>query len=676
MRFENKHGALVCYNNGEMLRIEAWGNNGLRVRSTMQRSFSDNEWALTVLPAHRPTTVTIGLEDHWVGNGEIDKREVATITNGRIKAVVNFVGIISFYRDDKLILREYYRMYDGTISRSSRCLKIVNREWKGIIGGSEYSLNVKFDPNPGEKIFGMGQYQQDCLDLKGCVLELAQRNSQISVPFAVSSMGYGFLWNNPAVGRVTFGNNYTEWIARSTREMDYYITVGDTPKEIIKNYTSMTGRASEFPEDLMGLWQCKLRYRTQDEVLEVARKYRDEGIKIDQIVIDFFHWTVQGDWKFDPKYWQDPKAMVDELHSMGIKVIVSVWPSVDRRSENFYPMMERGLLIKTERGAAQTYDYQGDCVEIDPFNPEARRYVWEVCKRNYYDLGIDAFWLDNSEPDYGVYDFENYRYSAGPALSVSNIYPQMYSRIFYDVMMWEGKPVVNLLRCAWAGSQKYGNVIWSGDVPSTFEAFAEQIQCGLNMGLAGIPWWTTDIGGFMTDDVNDPDFRQLLIRWYQFAVYSPVLRMHGDRGPYNIPALDDRDWGGGYLHTGQPNELWSYGEDNYKIMRHYYDIRISMHDYIKELYHEAHVNGSPLIRTMFYEFPEDPACWELKDQYMFGDRYLVAPILRLNQFEREVYLPAGTWTLTSTGEKFTGGRRVTVAAPIEYMPVFERCLEE
>ncbi len=672
MRFENDSGALVCYNNGEILRIEAWGKDSFRVRSTMLGKFTGKNWALSETPAKTEPSVKVESVDHWAGDGTIDKREMATITNGRIKAVVNFVGIISFYKDDKLILREYFRMYDGTISRGSRCLKVINREWKGIIGGSDYSLNVKFDPNPGEKIFGMGQYQHNCLDLKGCVLELAQRNSQISVPFAVSSLGYGFLWNNPAVGRVTFGNNYTEWIASSTREMDYYITAADTPKALIDNYTAATGRADMFPEDLMGLWQCKLRYRTQDEVLSVARKYREEGIKIDQIVIDFFHWTVQGDWKFDTKYWPDPKAMVDELHSMGIKVIVSVWPSVDRRSENFWQMMEKGLLIKTERGAAQTYDYQGDCVEIDPFNPKTREYVWNVCKKNYYDLGIDAFWLDNSEPDYGVYDFENYRYCDGPALQISNLYPQMYSRIFYDEMSKGDKPVVNLLRCAWAGSQKYGNVVWSGDVPSTFEAFEDQLQCGLNMGLAGIPWWTTDIGGFMTDDVNDPDFRQLLIRWYQFAVYSPVLRMHGDRGPYNIPALDDRDWGGGYLHTGQPNELWSYGEDNYKIMKNYYDIRINMHDYIKKLYNEAHTNGSPLIRTMFYEFPDDSKCWEIKDQYMFGDKYLVAPILHLNQFEREVYLPAGTWTLTSTGEKFDGGQTVKVAAPIEYTPVFEK----
>ena len=673
MRFAIEEGALVFYHNGERTRIEAWGKDSLRVRSTMQGKFTENPWALTEDIPHGEALIVVEEEDHWVGDGTIDKKEKATITNGRIQAVVNFAGIITFYRDGQQILREYYRMYDGTLSRESRCLKVINRTWKGVIGGSEYELNVKFESNDGEKIFGMGQYQQPYLDLKGCTLELAQRNSQISVPFAVSSLGYGFLWNNPAVGQVTFGKNYTEWVARSTKEMDYWITAAQNPKEILQNYTAVTGRAGAFPEDRMGLWQCKLRYRTQDEVLTVARQYKAEGIHIDQIVIDFFHWTVQGDWKFDPVYWPDPKAMVDELHEMGIKVIVSIWPSVDRKSENFGPMMERGLLIRTERGAQQSYDYQGDCVEIDAFNPETRKYIWEVCKKNYYDLGIDGFWLDNSEPDFGVYDFEHYRYCEGPALSISNLYPQMFSRAFYDEMKDAGRgPVVNLLRCAWAGSQKYGNVVWSGDVPSTFEAFEDQLQCGLNMGLAGIPWWTTDVGGFMTDDVNDPDFQQLLIRWYQFAVYSAVLRMHGDRGPYNIPPLDTRDWGGGYLHTGQPNELWSYGEKNYAIMKKYYDIRISLHDYIKKLYDEASENGSPLIRTMFYEFPEDAACWELKDQYMFGEKYLVAPIFHLNQFEREVYLPAGQWKLTSTGEVFAGGRIVKVDAPIEYTPVFER----
>ena len=674
MRFLKKNNTLIAKHNGETLRIEAWGENSLRVRAVMDPEIYDENWALSEPIKIFRADVEITEEKHWVGNGSWDTVLIASITNGHLKAVVNFAGVITFYRDDKMILREYFRNYDGTLSKESRCLKFISREWKGVIGGSEYQLTVRFESNDGEKIFGMGQYQQKYMDLKGCTLELAQRNSQVSVPFLVSSLGYGMLWNNPAVGDVTFGKNETVWTARSTKQMDYWITAGDTPKQILQQYTAVTGRAPQFPEDEMGLWQYKLRYRTQQEVLDVARRYVREHIKIDLIVIDFFHWTVQGDWQFDPKYWPDPKAMVDELHSYGIKVVVSVWPSVDRRSIHFQDMLEKSLLIRTERGALQTYDYQGDCVEIDAFNPRTREYVWNVCKQNYYDLGIDAFWLDNSEPDYGVYDFDHYRYCKGPALSCSNLYPQMYSRTFDDNMKkLSRKPFANLLRSGWAGSQKYSNVLWSGDVPSTFESLYDQVQAGLNMGLAGIPWWNTDIGGFMSDDVNDPDFRQLLVRWYEFAAYTPVFRLHGDRGPYNIPKLDDRDFGGGYLHTGQPNEMWSYGEDVFKIMKKYYDIRVGMHDYLSSLFKEASENGSPLMRAMFYEFPDDPQCWNLQDQYMLGDKLLVSPILHLNQYSRSVYLPQNAkWKEQRTGTIFDGGQYVVVDAPIDYLPVFEK----
>ena len=671
MQFETANGVLIARNGGEMLRIEPWGKNSLRVRATMLPELSNQDWALTETPESSHADVECHEVDHWVGDGTIDKRESASITNGRICAVVNFAGVITFYRDGKQFLREYYRSYDGTLSRESRCLKTVNREWKGIIGGSEFSLNLKFDSNDGEKIFGMGQYQQAYMDLKGCTLELAQRNSQISVPFAVSNLGYGMLWNNPAVGQVTFGKNYTEWTARSTKQMDYWLTVADGPKQILENYTAVTGRAPMFPEDRMGLWQCKLRYRTQDEVLSVARQYQKEGIHIDQIVIDFFHWTVQGDWKFDTTYWPDPKAMVDELHSMGIKVIVSVWPSVDRKSENFQPMMDRGLLIRTERGAAQTYDYQGDCVEIDVFNPETRKYVWEICKKNYYDFGIDAFWLDNSEPDYGVYDFDHYRYIAGPALSCSNIYPQLYSRVFYDNMKDLGDgTVVNLLRCAWAGSQKYGNVVWSGDVPSTFEAFYDQLQAGLNMGLAGIPWWTTDIGGFHGGNVESDDFKELLLRWFAFGTFSPVMRLHGLRLPGTqiiSKSGEVREW------TGAANEVWSYGEEAYEIMVKFIRIRELMRDDIRAFMKEAHEKGTPVMRALFYEFPEDSLCWNIYDEYMFGPDLLVCPVCREHAQSREVYLPAGhNWTLAHTGEVFEGGSHITVETPIDTIPVFLR----
>ena len=675
MQFLEDHGALVCRRQGETLRIEPWGRDALRVRSTMFADFCGRDWALTEPLASRSAQVVFDTEYRREGDGEMHPCPFARITNGRISAVVNYGGVITFFRDGKMFLREYYRSYGPAVTRESHCLKVINREWIPYVGG-DYRLIVRFESNDGEKLFGMGQYQQPYMDLKGCTLELAQKNSQTTVPFAVSSLGSGFLWNNPAVGRVTFGKNLTEWEAAACRDMDYWVTAADTPKDLIYNYTSVTGRAPMMRGDLMGFWQCKLRYRTQEEVLSVARKYHDLGIRPDMIIIDFFHWTVQGDWKFDPVYWPDPKAMIDELHAMGYRVMVSVWPSVDRRSENFYDMTERGLLMRTERGAAQTYDYQGDCVQIDPTNPETREYVWEKCRHNYLDLGVDHFWLDNSEPDLTRYDFDNYRYWLGPALECSNIYPQWYSRIFYDRQKDLGdRQPVNLLRCGWAGSQKYGNVLWSGDVPSTWESMRDQLQAGLNVGLAGIPWWNTDIGGFMEGNVHDPDFRELLIRWFEWAVFQPVMRLHGDREPFTIPALDHRERGGGYLHTGQDNEMWSYGEEAFGIMRRQYELRRSLKPYIRRIYEEAHTDGSPLMRTMFYEFPGDSRCWEISDQYMFGPDYLVAPVLAPAAAGRHVYLPEGFWQDIRTGVILQGKADIEAEAPLDSIPVFKRVVD-
>ena len=198
MEFIAEKNALVCRRGGETLRIEGWGKNSLRVRAVMYDGWTGNDWALTEKPEEAACEIKFGDEPFPGGDGSVARSQCAEITNGRIRATVNFAGVISFFRDGKLILREYYRSYGGTISRGSRCLKIVNREWKGNIGGSEYTLKVKFDANEGEKIYGMGQYQQPYLNLKGNMIELAQRNSQISVPFMVSSLGYGLLWNNPA----------------------------------------------------------------------------------------------------------------------------------------------------------------------------------------------------------------------------------------------------------------------------------------------------------------------------------------------------------------------------------------------------------------------------------------------------------------------------------------------
>ncbi len=663
IRFYNENSSLKMRLRDETLIIEGWGKNALRVRATRRAEMPAHAHALTESVEHN-ATVRIDTE-----------AKCAEIVNGRIKATVNHVGIICFYRDDKLILQEYYSCYGGSIRKESICYKIIAREYKGI-SSDDFKITVRFESDPSEKLYGMGQYQMPILDLKGCTLPLEQRNSQVSVPFVISDKGYGMLWNNPATGEVQFGKNITKWVSTESDMVDYWICADETPADLVRNYTECVGRAPVMSKDYLGLWQCKLRYRTPDEVLEVARKYKELGIHLDVIVIDFFHWTVQGDWKFDTKYWEPEKvkAMLDELHGMGTKVMVSVWPSVDKRSENYYKMEQQGLISYTDYGSQQTYDYQGDCGTVDFFNPEAQQFVWETCKKNYRDLGVDLFWLDNSEPDSVAYDFEVFRYHTGRGSKVGCEYPKLYLKAFYDGQNANGDTdAVNLIRSAWVGSQKYRGLVWTGDVQSNFESFKDQVIAGQSMGLAGIPWWTTDIGGFMTEDSSDPDFIELLIRWYQFGVFCPVFRMHGNRGPdWDIPALDDRDFGGGYLYTGHPNEIWSYGDECFNIMKKYLDLRISLKDYIASLMEETAKTGAPLIRTMFYEFPDDKQCWELPEQFMFGSDYLVAPILQLGARERTLYLPAGKWQSLSDNSIIDGGRFVTVPAPLDTIPVFRK----
>lgn len=656
MRFTKGENKLICRDRNETLEIIPWGKNAFRVRGTQYPEFSNDNVALEFVAA---TDVEIKVEPY-----------VSEIRNGKIRCVADCRGFLTFYKGDKQILKEYYRSFNGA-NEHSPSMKVFARDYKAIAGG-DYNLTVKFEANDDEKIYGMGQYQQPNLNLKGCILELAQRNSQISIPFYLSSYGYGFLWNNAGIGEAIFGANYTQWNAKSTAELDYWITVDDTPKDIIRNYTEVTGRAPKFPENALGLWQCKLRYRTQDEVLEVAREYKKRGIPLDVIVIDFFHWIRQGDWSFDPEYWPDPQAMMDELKEMGVRCMVSIWPTVDRKSVNFPELMDRGLAIRTERGSIQCFDFQGDTVIYDATNPEAREFIWDKAKKNYYDYGIDMFWLDEAEPEYAAYDFDNYRYYKGSALKVANSYPMYHAKAFYDGLKNEGREdIVNLLRCAWVGSQKYAALVWSGDIWSNFAALRDQFAAGLNIGMAGIPWWVSDTGGFFGDKTAE-HFNELLIRWFQFSTFCPVLRMHGDRGPHDIPNLSDKDYGGGFSPTGQPNELWSYGEEAYEIMKKYLDIRLSMKDYISSIMDEASENGSPVIRTMFYEFPDDEKCWEVKEQYMFGNKYLVAPVMYQGMTKRNVYLPEGSWKSIHDGTEYKGETTITVDAPLDVIPVFEK----
>lgn len=669
---------LVIAQGNAQVWIEPWGENSLRVRMTPDPRMDTNDWALTEPVKDtdsRITFETIDTTDPWYQGEEWKKYHstgtVATLTNGKITAKVNPEGWISYYNQKGQPLTEEYWRTRDRINRYCLPLRITARDMKPILGTEAYELTARFEAYDDEKIFGMGQYQHRHLDKKGATLELAHRNSQASVPFYVSTRGYGFLWNNPAIGTATFGTNKTEWTARSTRKLDYFITAGDTPAEIEYQYSAATGRTPMMPEYGMGYWQCKLRYRNQEEVLRVAREHKRRGLPMDVIVIDFFHWTLQGDFKFEPRDWPNPEAMVKELRDMGIETAVSVWPTIDERSENWGPMADRGYLMATDRGSERS-TWMGPTVYYDATHPGAQKYVWDRCKENYYDKGIRCFWLDEAEPE-STYDFDNYRLWAGPALQVTNTYPVGYAKGFYEGLKAVGeKDIMSLVRCAWAGSQKYAVLTWSGDIHSSFRAMREQLQAGLSMGMAGIPWWTSDIGGFLGGVIDDPAFRELLVRWFQWSCFCPVFRMHGERSPWHEREQEFIN-NVRQLTSGQDNEVWSFGEDVYNILVKYLFIRERLRPYIRSLMRNAHENGAPVMRPLYYDFPTDPTAAQVEDYYMFGPDLLVAPVLEAGAATRQVYLPSGcAWTDAYTGASYPGGQFVTVPAPLDVIPVMVR----
>jgi alpha-D-xyloside xylohydrolase len=647
--FHPNQNLLLWQEGQQKLWIRPWGANGLRVQANLCGAPLDLPQAL--LPVDPPPASEFQLE---IGE------QSASIRNGSLRAVVASSGRLQFENaiSGKVLFEEPAIQYFSP----------PNRHFK-YRDGRLYRIEAWYKSNEGEKFYGLGQHQHGRLDNKGSVIELQQRNTEISIPFMVSNRGYGFLWNNPGLGRVELGVNATRWVADGSQQLDYYVVCGDNYAEILRRYADVTGHTPVMPAWATGFWQCKLRYETQEELLKVAREYKWRGLPLSVIVSDFFNWSHMGDWRFDPKCWPDPSAMTTELESMGVRLMVSIWPTVSPLSENFNEMKERGLLIGNERGVdAQhvfvDHDVNGPAyfAYYDATNPEARRYIWDKVKKGYFDHGVRLWWLDNDEPDANPWNPDNLHYYLGNGVEVGNIYPLLHQAGFYEGMRQAGESeVMTLSRSGWAGSQRFSSVIWSGDIASTFEALQAQVRAGLNMAMSGISWWTTDIGGFHGGDIRTDYFRELVVRWFQYAVFCPIFRLHGHRLPLKGPMPQ----------SGADNEVWSFGEPAYQIITRLLRLREMLRPYIQTLMEIASQSGLPPMRPLFVDFPADPACECVEDQFMFGPDILAAPVLHLGERHRQVYLPGGVgWVDAWTGQVSEGGQTITAAAPLEQMPVF------
>lgn len=549
----------------------------------------------------------------------------------------------------------------------------TRKEGDGIfhhIEGNNYRVKEIFESNDGEHFYGLGQEQQDCFDRKGGAYELVHYNTKSSMPFIYSSLGYGFLWNNPGIGRCELTNNHTLLECSSAYQADYIIIGGDTPAEVMQNYCEITGFAPKFPDWAAGFWQCKLRYESQNDLMEIAREYKKRNIPISAIVIDYFHWTEQGNWEFDPTLWYNPKAMVDELEEMGIEPVVSIWPTINPKSKNYSIMNDSNMLVRTENGQYGIFDFHGQQTYIDVTNPNTRRYVWEQVKKNYYSYGIKTFWLDQTEPEVFPQQFENLKFYVGNGAHTALLYPYYYAKTFYDALKDEGEQDIAVLtRASYPGSQKFGTIVWNGDIPSTFKSLRQSVVSGLSMAMCGIVWWNSDIGGFHGGDIESDYFRELIVRWFQFGVFCPVMRLHGarlktknqiDRHP-NV-----------FEKSGGDNEIWSFGECNYHILKDLIELRERLKPYILTHMDIASKTGTPLMRPMFFDFPNDEICYTLNDQYMFGSDILFAPILDEGKTERSVYLPKGKWIRTSNKKIYSGGQYIDCKAEINEFIAFVR----
>lgn len=638
--FTIKDNKIFFIREGETGVVSVPAEGCIRFQATASSKLISQDW--TMIPKECPAKV-------WADNGD------AYLQTGNLKVWFEKWGRVSFFIDDKLILKEQPEM---TFTMGYRNYRSV--------GSGLWEMRASFEPNDEEEFWGLGHERMNVFSKKGCTVDLRHVNTKSSIPYVYSSLGYGFLWNMPSTGTVELGMNRTRWNSDCAKTMDYVVIAG-SPKEACSKLADLTGHAPTIPEWALGFWQSKLRYERQEQVLEVARKYKELGVPLSVIIIDYFHWTEQGDYKFDPQYWPDPKAMSEELHKMGIKLMVSMWPTINEHSENYRYMFEHNMLLRTASGSNRVFDFYGPQAEIDPTNPDAREYVWNRLKENYIDNGVDLLWFDEAEPEIHPEHFDNVIMYEGRGDEVALIYPYYYSQLVYDGMKKIGRDdIITLSRAAYIGAQKFGTLVWSGDIQSTFESLTEQVKSGLNMAMCGLPWWNTDIGGFYGGDIHTDYFKELIVRWFQYGVFSPVMRLHGTReGADRTRDIKEP--------TGDHNEIWAFGEENYPILAELIKLRYRLIPYIKEQMAVASSNGIPVMRPMFLEFPDDKICYTTGDQYMFGPDILFAPITVQGQTKRKVYLPGNEsvkWTLTKNGETFNGGQWVEVEAKVSEFIAF------
>jgi alpha-D-xyloside xylohydrolase len=547
------------------------------------------------------------------------------VENGLFHFKLYYAGYIKLWLDNELVVPERWRT-----AWNPNTYKFASQLEKG----KKYPIRIEWKPDGGISYIGLKVLSPRNLSVQG----------QLSL---FSEMG---------------------------DQLDYYFVKGNNPDEVISGYRTLTGKAPIMPKWAMGFWQSRERYRSQDELIDVVKEYRKRGIPLDNIVLDWSYWPVDawGSHEFDPKYFPDPAGMVNEVHNLHARIMISVWPKFYITTEHYKEFDEKGWMYKQAvTDSIRDWIGRGYIGSFyDPYSEGARELFWNQIREHLYTKGFDAWWMDASEPDIQSNAGIEYRKklttptAMGPSAKYFNTYALMNAEAIYNGQrrVDNNKRVFLLTRSGFAGLQRYSTATWSGDIATRWEDMKAQIPAGLNFALSGIPYWTMDIGGFCvenrytrakegSEDMNE--WRELYTRWYQFGSFCPLFRSHGQfpyREVYNIS---------------------SEGQPAYNSMVYYDKLRYSLMPYIYSLAGMTWLNDYTIMRAMVMDFEDDKKVNWIGDQYMFGPSLLVAPVYRYKAKARMVYFPESWgWYDFYTGNHITGGKRLEVDAPFERIPLF------
>ncbi|HTF70312.1 MAG TPA: TIM-barrel domain-containing protein [Edaphobacter sp.] len=515
-----------------------------------------------------------------------------------------------------------------------------------INGDKTFHVVDRFSPDNREALYGLGQHQGGLFNYRGATVELGQNNTDIAIPLLVSSKGYGILWNTAAFTYVD--NRFPlelKFDSAAGPGIDYFVLYGPEMDDIVHEYRDLTGHAPMLPRWSYGFIQSKDRYKSLDEIQAIAQRYRAEHIPADVLVQDWFWWKVEGDPQFNENY-HDVPADLKRLHDEHFHTMISTWGLLDPRSQTYREMNAKNLLVP-------------DAHVYDASNSQGRDVYWSDLPGKLFSQGWDSFWLDSAEPEefwphMGDAILRSRNIAVGNGMEYTNVFPLLHNLGIQE--HWKqtdrSKRVFLLTRSSFLGQQRVGGTVWSGDVFSSYWGLTHQLAAGLNYALSGMPYWTTDIGGYWPTydgQPDDPAYQELYLRWFQFGAFCPVFRSHGHR-PHN--------------------EMWTYGHVEPQLIA-FDKLRYRMMPYIYSLAWKVSNDDYTIQRPLVMDFRADDTTWDIRDQFMFGPALMVSPVEEAHALERRVYLPKGTqWFDFWTGEQRDGGRHIEAAAPLDHIPVY------